>query len=105
MLGHVPWKREAELQKRFSLVLGQKNQLWWDLPAYDSFELNRDIYDVPELQFRDKIRELTELLDLKEILHVPVRKLSLGERMKCEIAASLLHAPARAVSGRADARH
>ncbi|MDQ3814157.1 MAG: ATP-binding cassette domain-containing protein, partial [Armatimonadota bacterium] len=77
----------------FSLVLGQKNQLWWDLPAYDSFELNRDIYDVPHAAFQAKIGELTELLDLQHLLHVPVRKLSLGERMKCEIAASLLHAP------------
>ena len=93
VLGHVPWKREAALQKRFSLVLGQKNQLWWDLPAYDSFLLNRDIYDVPQTQFAAKVEELTTLLDLKELLHIPVRKLSLGERMKCEVAASLLHSP------------
>jgi ABC-2 type transport system ATP-binding protein len=93
VLGHVPWQREPALQKRFSLVLGQKNQLWWDLPAYDSFELNRDIYDVPAAVFAAKVRELTEVLDLQNLLHVPVRKLSLGERMKCEIAASLLHAP------------
>ena len=93
VLGHVPWKRESALQKRFSLVLGQKNQLWWDLPAYDSFLLNRDIYDIPQAQFDAKVEELTTLLDLKELLHVPVRKLSLGERMKCEVAASLLHAP------------
>lgn len=93
VLGHTPWQREPVLQKRFSLVLGQKNQLWWDLPALDSFLLNRDIYDVPQAQFDAKVEELTTLLDLKELLHVPVRKLSLGERMKCEIAASLLHAP------------
>ena len=93
VLGHVPWKREAALQKRFSLVLGQKNQLWWDLPAYDSFLLNRDIYDVPHPAFDAKVKELSALLDLEKLLHVPVRKLSLGERMKCEIAASLLHAP------------
>ena len=93
VLGHVPWHREPALQKRFSLVLGQKNQLWWDLPALDSFLLNRDIYDVPQAQFDAKVEELTTLLDLKELLHVPVRKLSLGERMKCEIAASLLHSP------------
>ncbi|MDQ3814102.1 MAG: ATP-binding cassette domain-containing protein, partial [Armatimonadota bacterium] len=78
VLGHVPWRREPALQKRFSLVLGQKNQLWWDLPAYDSFELNRDIYDVPHAAFQAKVRELTELLDLEHLLHVPVRKLSLG---------------------------
>lgn len=93
VLGHEPWKREAALQRRFSLVLGQKNQLWWDLPALDSFLLNRAIYEVPQADFDAKIEELSELLDLKKILHVPVRKLSLGERMKCEIAASLLHAP------------
>lgn len=93
VLNYVPWRREAALQKRFSLVLGQKNQLWWDLPAYDSFLLNRDIYDVPPAQFDAKVDELTTLLDLKELLQVPVRKLSLGERMKCEIAASLLHSP------------
>jgi len=93
VLGHVPWQREPAWQKRFSLVLGQKNQLWWDLPAYDSFALNRDIYDVPEAAFRLKVAELSELLNLKALLHTPVRKLSLGERMKCEIAASLLHSP------------
>lgn len=93
VLGFVPWKREAALQRRFALVLGQKNQLWWDLPAYDSFVLNRDIYDVPPKQFNAKVDELSELLELKELLRVPVRKLSLGERMKCEIAGSLLHSP------------
>jgi ABC-2 type transport system ATP-binding protein len=93
VLGRAPWKREAELQKKFSLVLGQKNQLWWDLPAYDSFVLNRDIYDVPEDDFNAKVKELSDLLDIGDLLHVPVRKLSLGERMKCEIAASLLHSP------------
>ncbi|MBW3637226.1 MAG: ABC transporter ATP-binding protein [Armatimonadetes bacterium] len=93
VLGFVPWKREAAFQRRFSLVLGQKNQLWWDLPAFDSFELNREIYEVPRADFNAKIEELSELLDLKKILQVPVRKLSLGERMKCELAASLLHSP------------
>ena len=93
VLDYQPWDRIAAFQKRFSLVLGQKNQLWWDLPALDSFLLNRDIYDISHAAFDDKIKELTELLDLKPILQVPVRKLSLGERMKCEIAASLLHSP------------
>lgn len=93
VLDYQPWDRIAAFQKRFSLVLGQKNQLWWDLPALDSFLLNRDIYDIPHAAFDDKVKELTELLDLKPILQVPVRKLSLGERMKCEIAASLLHSP------------
>ncbi|MBV9867538.1 MAG: ABC transporter ATP-binding protein [Abitibacteriaceae bacterium] len=93
VLGHIPWQREPDLQRRFSLVLGQKNQLWWDLPALDSFLLNKDIYDIPTRDFNAKVEELTALLDLQPILQVPVRKLSLGERMKCEVAASLLHAP------------
>lgn len=93
VLGHQPWKREAALQKQFSLVLGQKNQLWWDLPAYDSFVLNRDIYEIENSVFDDKVKELSELLQIGELLNVPVRKLSLGERMKCEVAASLLHSP------------
>lgn len=93
VLGHVPWRREPALQKRFALVLGQKNQLWWDLPAYDSFLLNRHIYDIPQVQFERKVAELQELLQLEGLLQVPVRKLSLGERMKCELVASLLHSP------------
>ncbi len=93
VMGFIPWKREAAFQKRFSLVLGQKNQLWWDLPAYDSFDLNREIYDVSLRDFKTKVEELGELLDITKLLHVPVRKLSLGERMKCELAASLLHSP------------
>ena len=93
VLGHVPWQRQPALQRRFALVLGQKNQLWWDLPAYDSFVLNRDIYDIPHREFAAKVEELATLLDFKDLLQVPVRKLSLGERMKCEIAGSLLHSP------------
>ncbi len=93
VLGFVPWERRPEFQRRFSLVLGQKNQLWWDLPAYDSFELNRDIYEIEPRAFSSKVEEMSELLDLKDLLRVPVRKLSLGERMKCEIVASLLHEP------------
>ena len=93
VLGFLPWKREAEFQRRFSLVLGQKNQLWWDLPAYDSFELNQEIYQIPRAEFDAKVRELGELLDIEKLLKQPVRKLSLGERMKCELAASLLHSP------------
>ncbi len=93
VLGFTPSKREAAFQRRFSLVLGQKNQLWWDLPALDSFELNREIYDVPRAAFDAKVRELSALLDLEKLLKTPVRKLSLGERMKCELVASLLHSP------------
>lgn len=93
VLGRLPYKREPELQRQFSLVLGQKNQLWWDLPAYDSFLLNRDIYEIPGADFDSKVKELSELLNIGELLNIPVRKLSLGERMKCEVAASLLHSP------------
>jgi ABC-2 type transport system ATP-binding protein len=93
VLGFEPYKREAEFQKKFALVLGQKSQLWWDLPAYDSFELNREIYSVPVEAFKEKVEELGELLDIKKVFHTPVRKLSLGERMKCELAACLLHSP------------
>lgn len=93
VLGYQPWQRQSEFQRRFALVLGQKNQLWWDLPAYDSFLLNRDIYDVPHDLFKTRVDELCALLDLEKVLRVPVRRLSLGERMKCEVVASLLHAP------------
>jgi len=93
VLGHTPWRREGAFQRRFALVMGQKNQLWWDLPARDSFVLNRDIYQIPEGQFRDKLAELTGLFDLTDIADEPLRKLSLGQRMKCELVGSLLHSP------------
>src|SRR5262249_23042115 len=88
-----PWRREPSLQRQFSLVLGQKNQLWWDLPALESFRLNAEIYDVPADVFKSSLDELVELLELTPLLGVQVRKLSLGERMKCELAAALLHRP------------
>ena len=93
VLGHVPWKREPSYQKQFALVMGQKNQLWWDLPAMESFLLNKEIYEVPEKQFRATLDELVDLLDIKDILDVQVRKLSLGQRMKAELVAALLHGP------------
>lgn len=93
VLGYIPSKRQPVFQKQFALVMGQKNQLWWDLPAMESFLLNQAIYEVPEEQFRATLNELTELLDIKDILDIPVRKLSLGQRMKCELAAALLHSP------------
>ena len=93
VLGHVPWKREPSFQKQMSLVMGQKNQLWWDLPAYESFVLNREIYEIPPKQFDAKLEELVELFGVRDLLNVQVRKLSLGERMKCELIASLLHSP------------
>jgi ABC-2 type transport system ATP-binding protein len=93
VLGHVPWKREKAFLRRITLVMGQRNQLVWDIPAADSFELNRAIYRIPAADYRALVDELTELLDLGPLLRKPVRNLSLGERMKCEIAAALLHRP------------
>jgi len=93
VLGHIPWKREPNYLRRISLVMGNRNQLLWDIPAMDSFLVNQAIYEVPEKQFRETLDELVELLDLSTLLKKPVRGLSLGERMKCELAASLLHRP------------
>ncbi len=93
VLGYVPWKRDREFLRRITLVMGQRNQLVWDIPPIDSFELNRAIYRVPVSDYRRTLDELTALLELGPLLRKPVRNLSLGERMKCEIAASLLHRP------------
>lgn len=93
VLDYTPWRRQKEYQKQFAIVMGQKNQLWWDLPAQESFILNKEIYDVPNKQYNETIEELTYLLNISEILDVPVRKLSLGQRMKCELVAALLHNP------------
>ncbi len=93
VLGFVPWERKNEYRRQFSLVMGQKNQLWWDLPARESFELNREIYSIDRSIYRQKLDELTTLLDVKDKLNVMVRELSLGERMKMELIAALLHSP------------
>jgi ABC-2 type transport system ATP-binding protein len=93
VMGHTPWKREKEYQKQFALVMGQKNQLWWDLPAMESFILNKEIYEVSDKDFKYNLDELVELLGIKDILDIQVRKLSLGQRMKCELTAALLHKP------------
>lgn len=93
VLGYNPWDRKPEFQKQFSLVMGQKNQLWWDLPPMETFLLNQAIYEIPEKQFRATLDSLSELLDVASILNVQVRKLSLGQRMKCELIAALLHNP------------
>ncbi len=93
VLGFTPWERRSQYQKQFSIVMGQKNQLWWDLPAMESFLLNQEIYEIPDALFRATLDELTELLDLKDLLDVQVRKLSLGQRMKAELTAALLHRP------------
>ena len=92
-LGHVPWRREAAFQKKLSLVMGQRSQLWWELPAYETFRLNQAIYGIAENDFKMHLDELVDLLDLGEHLSVPVKKLSLGQRMRAELAAALLHRP------------
>ncbi len=93
VLGYTPWDRKPAFQKQFSLVMGQKNQLWWDLPAMESFILNKEIYEVPKDQFQKTLDELVDLLDVKDVLKVQVRKLSLGQRMKMELIAALIHSP------------
>jgi len=93
VLGHIPSMREKEFLRQITLVMGQRNQLVWDIPAADSFELNRVIYRIPLKDYRRTLDELVALLDLEPLLRKPVRNLSLGERMKCEVAAALLHRP------------
>jgi ABC-2 type transport system ATP-binding protein len=91
--GHEPRKRDDAFLKKIMLILGQKQQLIWDLPPSETFEYNRAIYDVPRAQYRATIAELTELLELGQLVNKPTRQLSLGERMKCELAAALIHRP------------
>src|SRR6516164_6034992 len=93
VLGFVPWERADAFRRRFSLIMGQKNQLWWDLPAADSFQLHREIYSLPSPQFEQTLDELLELFRVKDLVRQPVRELSLGERMKMELIAALLHQP------------
>jgi len=91
--GLVPWKDRMKHVARIGVVFGQRSQLWWDIPVIDSFELLRDIYRVDQTLYRNKLDELTVLLQLDELLKTPTRQLSLGQRMRCEIAASLIHNP------------
>src|SRR3989344_4038820 len=93
VLGFTPWERKKNFLKQISLVMGQKAQLWWDLPLHDSLLLQRDIYEMDRGDFTQSLAELTELLDLKEFLNVQVRKLSLGQRMRGELAAALIYRP------------
>src|SRR5260370_15188519 len=93
VLGFVPWDRADAFRRQFSLVMGQKNQLWWDLPAADSFQLHREIYSLPADQFQRTLEELTEMFGVGDLTRQPVRELSLGERMKMELIAALLHQP------------
>ena len=92
-MGFTPWKRENAYRRRFALVMGQKNQLWWDLPAQESFRLHQQIYCIKPAQFDRRLDELTDLLSVGRLLSQPVRELSLGERMKMELIAALLHSP------------
>lgn len=91
--GRIPYKKRVEHVRQIGVVFGQRSQLWWDVPVIDSFELLKDIYTIPEEEYQKNLGELTKLLDLKELLRSPARQLSLGQRMRCEIAASLLHRP------------
>lgn len=91
--GRCPWKERTAHVQEIGVVFGQRSQLWWDVPVIDSFELLRDIYRIPEAEYRRNFDELATLLKLEEIVRTPTRQLSLGQRMRCEIAASLLHSP------------
>ncbi|HID23002.1 MAG TPA: ATP-binding cassette domain-containing protein, partial [Planctomycetaceae bacterium] len=93
VLGYVPWKRENAYRRRFSLVMGQKNQLWWDLPAQESFRLHKEIYRIDSQAFQRRLDELTALLEVRHLVGQPVRELSLGERMRMELISALLHSP------------
>jgi ABC-2 type transport system ATP-binding protein len=93
VLDFVPCNREKAFLRNISLVMGQRNQLVWDIPSADSFLLNKAIYRIPDREFKETLSDLTDLLELQTLLHKPVRNLSLGERMKCEVAAALLHRP------------
>jgi ABC-2 type transport system ATP-binding protein len=93
VLGYVPWERKNAYRRRFALVMGQKNQLWWDLPANESYRLHQQIYRIEPAEFERTLDELTDLLSVRELLRQPVRELSLGERMKMELIAALLHSP------------
>lgn len=91
--GKIPYKNRIEYVREIGVVFGQRSQLWWDVPVIDSFELLKDIYSIPKPKYKQNLEELTEMLNLSELLRSPARQLSLGQRMRCEIAASLLHSP------------
>lgn len=91
--GRVPYENRIEHVRQIGVVFGQRSQLWWDVPVIDSFMLLKDIYSIPDTEYKKNLAELTELLNLGELLRSPARQLSLGQRMRCEIAASLLHSP------------
>ncbi|MBI2007140.1 MAG: ATP-binding cassette domain-containing protein [Candidatus Blackburnbacteria bacterium] len=91
--GFTPWERKSDFLKQISLVMGQKNQLWWELPAIETFLLNKAIYEIPDKKFEKNLSELSRLLEVEGLLRIPVRRLSLGQRMKMELIAALIHSP------------
>ena len=91
--GRTPWKNRVNHVREIGVVFGQRSQLWWDVPVVDSFELIKDIYKVPENIYRENLHELVDILELEQIIRTPARQLSLGQRMRCELTASLLHSP------------
>lgn len=93
VLGYIPWERKPAFLKEISVVFGQKNQLWWDLPPIETFELNRVIYEIPKKKYETTLEELTTLFSVKKFLKIPVRRLSLGQRMRLELVAALIHSP------------
>lgn len=93
IMGRTPWKDRKEHVKHIGVVFGQRSQLWWDVPVIDSYELLKDIYKIPHSEYQSNLHMLMDTLKLEEFIHSPVRQLSLGQRMRCEIAASLLHSP------------
>src|SRR5262249_16316490 len=93
VMGFQPWRRDREFLQQITLVMGQRNQLMWDIPVVDSFDRNRVVYRLSREDYRARVEELTDLLDLAPLLNKPVRTLSLGARRKCEVAAALLHHP------------
>lgn len=93
VLGYIPWERKNEFKKQIAVVMAQKNQLWWDLPANESILLNKYIYEIPDEEYNETLSELIDLFGVRDLLSVQVRRLSLGERMKFEIIASLIHRP------------
>lgn len=93
VLGKTPWENRIEITRHIGVVFGQKTQLWWDLPVIESFELLQKIYRIPRAQYSSTLNSLTEILDLFPLFNIPVRQLSLGQRMKCDLAGSLLHSP------------
>jgi ABC-2 type transport system ATP-binding protein len=93
VIGQDPWKRDYDFLRQISLVMGQKNQLWWDLPAIESFNLAKDIYGLSDAEYKKTLNKLVEMLEISDVLNVQVRKLSLGQRMKAELVAALIHSP------------